>query len=346
MISRILITGGCGFIGTNLVKFLLMHHPELSITVIDALTYAGNLKNFSEQERKQFTFIHGDVRNAELMKRVIPRVDAVIHLAAETHIDRSIADADAFLSTEIYGTYQILEAIRESASPPRLIFISTSEVYGSAQYVPMDEQHPLNPQSPYAAAKLGAEALASSYCHTYLLPIFILRPFNAYGPYQYPEKLIALFLTNALLGQPLPLFGSGENTRDWTYVEDLCDALTKAVFAPQALFSGQALNIGTGREFSARWVAEQILRLLDAPKNLIQSVTDRPAHVRRLLASYEKAVSLLNWQPKTAFEKGLELTVQWYVQNRPWWEEIRRKRKHWDPRSEFSRYPLLEEKKV
>ncbi|MFN4182686.1 MAG: dTDP-glucose 4,6-dehydratase, partial [bacterium] len=298
MKTTVVITGGCGFIGTNLVKFLLQRHQEISVVVLDALTYAGNLENFTEEERGRFVFIYGDVRDEEAVRQALSGSDAVVHLAAETHIDRSIAQADAFLSTEIYGTYTLLRVMREFTAPPRLVLISTSEVYGSAEYVPMDERHPLKPQSPYAAAKLGAEALASAFCATYELPILILRPFNAYGPYQYPEKLIPLFITNALRGEPLPLYGTGENTRDWTYVEDLCDALVRAIFAPEDLFRGEVFNIGTGREFSARQVGESILNMLGAPPSLMQSVADRPAHVRRLLCSAEKIQNALGWQAK------------------------------------------------
>ncbi|MHA2612105.1 MAG: dTDP-glucose 4,6-dehydratase [bacterium JZ-2024 1] len=337
--TTVVITGGCGFIGTNLVKFLLKGHPEVSVIVLDALTYAGNLENFSEEEREKFVFLYGDVRDAGAVRQALRRCDVVVHLAAETHIDRSIAQADAFLSTEIYGTYTLLTVMRELSEPPRLVFISTSEVYGSAQYVPMDERHPLKPQSPYAAAKLGAEALASAFCATYELPILILRPFNAYGPYQYPEKLIPLFITNALKGKPLPLYGTGENTRDWTYVEDLCEALVRAIFAPDDLFRGEVFNIGTGREFSARQVGESILKILGAPSSLIQPVADRPAHVRQLLCSSKKIQDVLGWQPKIPFEKGLEMTVQWYVAHPSWWEKILQKRIHWDPRKEFASYP-------
>ncbi len=339
---RVLVTGGAGFIGTNFVKFLL-RETDWKVRVLDLLTYAGNLENFTPEERAnpRFEFLRGDVRRREDMRRALQGCDAVVHMAAETHIDRSLAlRADDFITTDVFGTYVLLEALREEPVE-RALILSTSEVYGEAQFVPMTEEHPLLPQSPYAGAKAGADRLAHAYARAFGLPIVILRPFNNYGPYQYPEKLIPLFVTNALQDLPLPLYGTGENTRDWLFVEDHCEALLAFLRAPLEKVRGQVFNLGTGREITARQVGEMILDLLGKPRALLRSVPDRPAHVRRLCASWEKAHKALGWSPRTPFEEGLERTVRWYKENESWWKAIVRKRKHWDPRKELQAYPFL-----
>lgn len=341
-IKSVLITGGCGFIGSNLIRHLLRAHTDLRIINLDLLTYAGNLENFSEEERKdpRHRFVRGDVRDASVVKSLMKEADAVVHLAAETHIDRSIARADDFITTDVIGTYVILETARE-ITPERIVIVSTSEVYGSAQFVPMTENHPLNPQSPYAGAKAGADRLAYSYFVAYGLPIIILRPFNNYGPYQYPEKLIPLFTINATKDLPLPLYGKGENTRDWLYVEDHCEALELVLKKPIEILVGQVINIGTSRDYSAREIALRILDILGKPASLIRNVEDRPGHVARLVASTERARSLLGWSPTTSLDRGLEKTVNWYQNNRWWWEPLIQKRSHWDPRRDLSGYTFV-----
>jgi dTDP-glucose 4,6-dehydratase len=338
-IKTLLVTGGCGFIGSNFVRFLLRQYPDLNIINLDLLTYAGNLDNFSEEELKnpRHRFIRGDVRKPQDVEPLVKEADAVVHLAAETHIDRSLARADDFITTDIIGTYVLLEAARKYPCE-RILVISTSEVYGTAQSVPMTESHPLNPQSPYAAAKVGADRLAYAYFCAHGLPAVILRPFNNYGPFQYPEKLIPLFTINAMSDMPLPLYGSGENTRDWLYVEDTCEALALALQKPIETLAGQVINLGTGRDYSAREIAQRILDLLGKPYSLIQSVADRPGHVARLIASNDRARTLLHWSPVTSLDRGLEKTVNWYQNNRRWWEPLLKKRSHWDPRRDLVGY--------
>ncbi len=340
--KRILVTGGAGFIGTNLVK-LLLEKTDYTVVILDALTYAGNLENFTPEEQKslRFIFIHGDIRDKSVVSQAMKSCDAVVHLAAETHVDRSIANPEDFITTEVYGTYQLLEAAR-NLGIERFLFISSSEVYGSAQQIPMTELHPLNPQSPYAAAKLGAERLAYAYYQTYHLPVILIRPFNNYGPYQYPEKFISLCIINALQNFPLPLYGAGENTRDWLYVTDHVDALLLLLQADISSLSGEVLNFATGIEITNREVAERILALIPRSKSQIQSVPDRPGHVLRLCGSFEKVQRLLSWRPATSFTQGLEKTVEWYFNHSWWWKRIIQKRKEWDPRREMAGYiPFL-----
>lgn len=341
-IKTLLVTGGCGFIGSHLVRHLLCHVPDLRIINLDLLTYAGNLNNFTKEELEdpRHRFVRGDVRDPFVVEPLVKESDAIVHLAAETHIDRSIARADDFITTDVLGTYVILESARKFG-PERVLMISTSEVYGSAQFVPMTESHPLNPQSPYAGAKAGADRLAYSYFAAFRVPIIILRPFNNYGPFQYPEKLIPLFTINAMNDLPLPLYGTGENTRDWLFVEDHCEALVLALQKPIDVLAGQVINIGTGRDYSAREIAHRILEILGKPASLVQNVQDRPGHVTRLMASNERARTLLGWSPETSLDRGLEKTVKWYQNNRWWWEPLIQKRSHWDPRRDLAGYSFV-----
>ncbi|MGH8104230.1 MAG: dTDP-glucose 4,6-dehydratase [bacterium] len=337
-IKKVMVTGGCGFIGTNFVKRLL-RETDFDVHILDALTYAGNLENYTLEVRDnpRFQFTHGDIRDPETVENVMSRCDVVVHLAAETHVDRSIAEPDAFITTEFFGSYVLLDAARH-LNLERFIFISTSEVYGSALHVPMTEDHPLNPQSPYAGAKAGADRLAYSFFRTFDMPLVIIRPFNNYGYYHYPEKLIPLFITNAMRDLPLPLYGSGDNTRDWLFAEDTADALHKALNVPIQTVKGETINLGTGKDYSARHVGGQILTLLGKPQSLLQTVPDRPAHVERLVADFNKAKRLLGWSPTVDFEVGLAKTVEWYQNNKQWWEKVIAKRVAWDPRREWPGY--------
>ncbi len=321
---RLLVTGGAGFIGSNFVKMLLKRYSDYRITVVDALTYAGNIENFTAEEwdNENFVFIHGDIRDKELMANLIRNADQIVHFAAETHVDRSIDNSDPFISTDIKGTQVLLETIRRFPVE-RFIHISTSEVYGSAQSVPMTEEHPLNPQSPYAAAKVGADRLAYSYYYTYDLPIVIIRPFNNYGPYQFPEKLIPLFITNAIEDTPLPVYGTGRNTRDWLFVEDTCEALERALLMEIEKIKGEVINLGTGKDYDVLAITGYILEFLDKPKDLIRFVADRPGHVIRLVSSTEKAERLLDWHYKVDIEEGLRKTVDWYLTNEEWWRKLK-----------------------
>lgn len=321
---RLLVTGGAGFIGSNFVRYILEKRKDIRVIVLDALTYAGNLDNFSDWmwEDANFCFFHGDIRDENLVRNLMRNVDKVIHFAAETHVDRSIDNSDPFISTDIKGTQVLLETIRR-APVERFIHISTSEVYGSAEKVPMDEEHPLKPQSPYAAAKAGADRLAYSYFLTYNLPIVIIRPFNNYGPNQFPEKLIPLFITNAIEDKPLPVYGTGKNTRDWVYVKDCVKAFEKLVDIEIEKIRGEVINIGSGKDTNVLTITDAILSELGKDKTLIKFVEDRLGHVKRHISSTEKAKKIIGWKAGTDFHDGLISTVEWYIKNEEWWRKIK-----------------------
>lgn len=326
---RLLVTGGAGFIGSNFVKTILREDKETWVIVLDALTYCGNLKNFTQEEweNPRFLFWKGDIRDREVVLNLIRNVDQVVHFAAETHIDRSIENSDPFVSTDVMGTQVLLEAIRKYRVE-RFVHISTSEVYGTAQTLPMSEGHPLDPNSPYAATKAGGDRLAYSFYYTYQLPIIILRPFNNYGPNQYPEKLIPLFITNAIEEKPLPIYGDGKNTRDWIHVFDCCEAIRKTLEVELDKIRGQTINIGTGKEVNVLTIANRIIEKLDKPKKLIRFIEDRPGHVKRLCSSTEKARKVLGFEPRIDFKVGLDQTIDWYLKNEPWWREIKEREEY------------------
>jgi len=321
---RLLVTGGAGFIGSNFVRHILEVREDIKITVLDVLTYAGNLDNFTPEvlASDNFSFTHGDIRDETLVKNLMKNTDKVIHFAAETHVDRSIDNSDPFISTDIKGTQVLLETIRKEPVE-RFIHISTSEVYGSAETEPMSEEHPLKPQSPYAAAKAGADRLAYSYYYTYDLPIIIVRPFNNYGPNQFPEKLIPLFITNAIEGKPLPVYGTGKNTRDWVYVRDCVKALEKLLDVEIKKLKGEVINLGSGKDTGVLSITETILGELGKDKSLIKFVDDRLGHVKRHISSTEKASKLLSWKTETDFKDGLFSTIKWYKENEEWWRKIK-----------------------
>lgn len=321
---RLLVTGGAGFIGSNFVKFVLKEHPDVKVTVIDALTYCGNLDNFSKEvwNNKKFSFCHGNILDSELVFNLMKSHDKVVHFAAWTHIDRSIELTDPFIDTDFRGTQVLLEAIKKHPVK-RFVHISTSEVYGSARKVPMDENHPLAPQSPYAAAKAGAERLVYSYWATYKLPVVIIRPFNVYGNNQYPEKLIPFFITNALENKNLLMYGDGTATRDWTYVSDTIRGVWKAL--EKKGIEGEEINIGSEMEVDIVTIAKTIVDTLKKPRKLLEFIGDRPGHVVRLFASRKKAKDILDWEPTVSFKDGLKQTINWYVENKKWWQKIRSK---------------------
>ncbi len=318
--ARLVVTGGMGFIGSNFVRRRLASTQD-EVVVVDRLTYAGNPNNLKDhKDDKRLTFIQGDICDRGLMDRAAKGADAVVHFAAETHVDRSILDAGSFVVTDVVGTYSVLEACRK-ADVPRLLHISTDEVYGEAGGAPCTESAPLLPKSPYAASKAGADRLVWSYFATYGLPAVISRCTNNYGPYQHPEKLIPLFVTNALEDKPLPMYGTGRNSRDWIHVDDHCAALERLLAAKGV--EGEVFNIGAGQERDVRSIGEAILRTLGKPASLLQGVQDRPGHVMRHAVNWDKIRTRLGWQPTKPFEAGLRETVEWYRRNEWWWRPVK-----------------------
>ncbi|MFQ6672485.1 MAG: dTDP-glucose 4,6-dehydratase [Candidatus Tectimicrobiota bacterium] len=315
------VTGGAGFIGSHFVKYLLAHHPDYRVINVDKLTYAGNLENLREvADHPRYRFVQADVADEAAMRSVLAGADYVVHFAAETHVDRSIGDPASFIRTDVFGTYVLLEGFRDVGGR-RFLYISTDEVYGEAGEGPSQEESPLMPKSPYAASKAGADRLAYAYWTTYGLPVVITRCTNNYGPNQYPEKMIPLFVTNALAGEPLPVYGDGTNTRDWIHVSDHCRALDLLLHAEG--IEGEVYNIGSGEEKSVNEVAQAICDGLDKPRDLIRYVTDREGHVRRHAVSTDKLRSLQGWEPTVAFDDGLDATIKWYVDNPWWWKRIK-----------------------
>lgn len=325
---RVLVTGGAGFIGSNFVK-LLLSDRKYEVVILDKLTYAGNLDNFSKDIKQdpRFEFIKGDITKRQNVVQVLKKVDKIVHFAAETHIDRSVVNIDPFVRTDFVGTYTLLDEFKMTPCE-RFIHISTSEVYGSAQTFPMAENHPITPQSPYAATKAGADRLVYSFYKTYNLPLVIIRPFNNYGPNQYPEKLIPFFTTNAIEDKPLFVYGTGKNTRDWVYVQDCCAAIKKTLEVDINKVKGEVINLGSGTEIDVLAIARIILEYLAKPKSLLKYTKDRPAHVERLIASPDKAKKLLGWQAKTDFKTGIINTIKWYRNNPEWWQKIRKRKEY------------------
>lgn len=318
--KTLLVTGGAGFIGSNFVHSMLKCYPNVRIVNLDKLTYAGNLDNLRDiGSDPRHEFIRGDIRDKDLVRGIFERVQGVFHFAAETHVDRSILDAGEFVLTDVFGTFVLLEALRRSPHVEFFVHVSTDEVYGSRDKGFFKETDPLNPSSPYAASKAGADRLAHAYFVTYGVPVVIVRPSNNYGPYQYPEKFIPLFVTNAMEDRPLPLYGKGANVRDWLHVKDNCRAI-ELVARRGAL--GEAYNIGANDERRNIDVARRIVKLLGKSRDLIKFVPDRAGHDRRYAVNCRK-LRALEWKTEIAFEEGLEKTVSWYVENESWWRKIK-----------------------
>ena len=317
--KRILVTGGAGFISSACIRHLLRATPY-EIVSLDALTYAGNLENLADiRSHERLSFVQGDVRDEALVRTVVEQVDVIVNAAAESHVEKSIlAGAAEFVATNVEGTRVLLDAIRK-VPVERFILISSSEVYGTAETVPMDEEHPLNPRSPYAATKAGADRLAYSYHATYGLPIVIVRPFNNYGPRQHPEKVIPRFVIQALEDRPLSVHGDGGSSRDWLYVDDDAEAIEAVIEADIDAVAGEVINVATGADVSVSLIADLVLDLLGKPRSLKEFVDERPGQVRRHLGSTDKAERLLGWRARTAIEEGLGRTVQWYRDNEAWW---------------------------
>ena len=304
---------------SNFARYLLKKYEDYKIIIVDALTYAGSMENVPEDERVEFWY--GDVRNADLIGSLMPKVDVVAHFAAETHVTRSIFDNKIFFETDVMGTQCIANAVLKNKNVKRFIHISTSEVYGTAIDEQMDEEHPLNPMSPYAAAKAGADRLVYSYHQTYGIPTTIIRPFTNYGPSQHLEKVVPRFITSCLLDEPLTVHGMGTAKRDWLFVEDLAKAVDAAIHSPKDL-NGEVINVGTGRDIDVMSIAEKICDVMGKPRSLISNVGERPGQVSRHTSSTQKANELLDWKATVSFEEGISRTIKWYSENREWWERI------------------------
>ncbi len=317
--TRVLVTGGAGFISSNLCRYLL-RKTDHEVVIMDALTYAGNVANIADlMGNPRLSFVEGDIRDAAHVDSVVSGVDAVVNAAAESHVQKSIVEGAAeFVTTNVVGTQVLLDAVRRHPVE-RFVFISSSEVYGTAEADPMSEEHPLNPRSPYAATKAGADRLVYSYVATYDLPAVILRPFNNYGPYQHPEKVVPRFITQALRHDRLTVHGSGRASRDWLFVEDTCRAIAAALEAPVERVRGQTINVATGADTDVLTIAEKVCESLGRPKHMIEHVVERPGQVDRHIGSTERAEELLGFRARIGFDRGLERTIRWYRDNPAWW---------------------------
>lgn len=325
MKKKILITGGAGFMGSNFVRHLLGRYRHYHLIILDVLTYAGSLNNFSEPERNNpnFTFWQGDICNVGLVLDLVSQVDMVVHFAAESHVARSIYEDRRFFETDVLGTQSVANAVLKNKERiERFIHISTSEVYGTALRRPMSEEHPLNPISPYAAAKAGADRLVYSYWSTYEIPAVILRPFNQYGPCQHLEKVVPRFITSALLGEPLTIHGTGEARRDWLHVYDTCARIDLALHADREKVIGEVFNVGSGFDLDVLSIAKMVLGMVGKPETLIFFMGDRPGQVQHHIASTTKAEKILGMKPGRGFKEGLAQTIRWYADHRKWWERL------------------------
>jgi len=317
--TRYLITGGAGFIGSNFIHYLFEKYSDIEIINLDKLTYAGNIDNLKAIEhRSDYKFVKGDICDCEVVEDLMYDCDYVINFAAESHVDRSIGAPDDFIKTDVFGTFVLLESARKY-SIKRFIQVSTDEVYGSIENGSFSESDPLMPSSPYSASKAGADRLAYSYFVTYNLPVIITRCSNNFGPYQYPEKLIPLFVTNAIEDKKLPLYGDGKNIRDWIYVLDHCDAID---FISHKGIDGEVYNIGGDNERNNLEITNKILEGLAKSTDLIKYVKDRPGHDRRYSLDCSK-LAALGWKPTYQFDRAMHLTINWYIHNRWWWEKIK-----------------------
>jgi dTDP-glucose 4,6-dehydratase len=318
---RLVVTGGCGFIGSNFVRRVLLERPEWRVTVLDALTYAGNLANLADLAgNSNLTFVRGDIADLTAARATLVEADAVVNFAAESHVDRSILDSAPFIRTNVVGTHCLLEIARELGLG-RFLQVSTDEVYGSLGATgQFTEQTPLAPNSPYSASKAAADLLVRAYVHTHGFPALVIRSSNAYGPYQFPEKLIPLMIANAIARQPLPVYGDGLHVRDWVHVQDLCGAVLRVLEAGR---DGETYNVGGGNELTNLSVVRQIIELTGATPALIQFVPDRPGHDRRYAMDHSKLTTELGWHPTRSFQDGLRETVEWYRGNEAWVRSVR-----------------------
>ncbi len=322
--THVLVTGGAGFIGSNFVRRALARHADWRVTTLDKLTYCGRRENLHDVlENPRHAFVHGDIADAAVSAPLVRDADIVVHFAAETHVDRSLMSAGEFIRTDVYGTFVLLEAAREAPRLRRFIQISTDEVYGSVPEGSSRETDELKPRNPYAASKAGADRLAYSYWATYDVPVIVTRASNNYGPYQFPEKMLPLFITNAIEDRDLPLYGDGQNVRDWLHVDDHCAALDVVL---EAGVPGEVYNIGGGNDVANVWLTKRVLALMGKPESLIRPVADRVGHDRRYSLDTTKLRGL-GWAPAVPFDEGVRQTVAWYTEHGWWWHPI----KHQDP---------------
>lgn len=321
--KSILVTGGAGFIGSNFVNLLRCRCPGDRIVVLDVFSYAASPDNFSDEVRSSplFELVRGDVRDVALVDELVRSAYRVVHFAAESHVSRSLVSDRPFFEVDVMGTQAVAAAVsRNLSTVERFVHISTSEVYGTAARAPMDEDHPLNPCTPYAAAKAGADRLVYAYRETYKIPTVIIRPFNNYGPRQHVEKLVPRFITSALLGEDLTVHGDGQMTRDWIFVEDTCEAIFRALFTDG--IDGSIFNVGTGYDISVEAIGRVILDLVKTSRSKMVRVEPRPGQVDRHISSTFKTREGLGWTSKVGIMEGMKRTVQWYVDNEQWWRRL------------------------
>lgn len=319
MKKKFLVTGGAGFIGSNFIRHMLNKYPDYEILNLDKLTYAGRGRNLKDIEgNPRYKFVKGDICDAKIVAGVVRDCDTIINFAAQTHVDRSIVDASEFIRTNVYGTYILLEAAREFKIS-LFCQISTDEVFGSREEGFFKESDALKPSSPYSASKAAADHLVHSYFVTYNLPVMIVRSTNNFGPFQFPEKIIPLFITNALKDKKLPLYGDGRNARDWIYVLDNCAAIDFIVHRGKI---GEIYNVAGNNERKNIDLSRQILKIMDRSEDLIEFVQDRPGHDRRYALDSAK-INKLGWRPQHNFEQALKETIEWYSNNRKWWQDLK-----------------------
>lgn len=318
---KLFITGGCGFIGSNFIRYILKEYPNYEIINLDALTYAGNFENLRDIEKSpRYRFVHGRIEDTTTVKSLMEGMDGVVHFAAESHVDRSIIDAQPFLKTNILGTHLLFEIAKEYGIK-RFIHISTDEVYGTlSESGKFTEESPLKPNSPYSASKASADLLARAYYETHGFPVIIVRPSNNYGPYQFPEKFIPLMITNILWGKPIPIYGEGANVRDWLYVEDNCRAIDTILHKGK---SGEIYNVGGDGETKNIALAREVLNIMGKDESYITFVKDRPGHDFRYALDNAKIASELGWRPLVKIKERLEKTIQWYQENEWWWKPLK-----------------------
>lgn len=331
---NLLVTGGAGFIGSNFIHYIIKKYPasaadkpDYKITNLDLLTYAGNLENLKSLENNpNYKFVKGDIADKDLVNNLVKDVDIVVHFAAESHVDRSILDSEAFIKTNIIGTHTLLEAARQHGNK-RFHHVSTDEVFGSLgpNDPAFNENTPYDPRSPYSASKAASDHLVRAYFHTYNLPITISNCSNNYGPYHFPEKLFPLFITNLLEGKKVPLYGDGLNVRDWLFVEDHCAAIDAIIHQGKI---GETYCVGGNAEKTNQEITDKILELLgkNPPENWIEFVKDRPGHDKRYAIDFSKIKNELGWEPKTNIKEGLKKTIDWYKNNKNWWKSIKNKK--------------------